>query len=118
MRRTWSIRRRPRRRGGGRSAWRRVFDAKDSEDSGRGWRPFTRLQRAHARNNHDFLLSLFLSHFGTMSRTLLAHEMDGNFLRSGTSTYQRSCKINFSTITHCSTQAFQQVICSFAVADK
>jgi hypothetical protein len=29
-----------------------------------------------------------------------AHEMDGNFWCSGTSTYQRSCKINFFTITH------------------
>jgi hypothetical protein len=85
------------------------------EDSGRASRPFTRSQRANARNNHDFLLSLFLSHFGTMSRTRLAHEMDGNFWRSGTSTYQRSCKINFSTITHCSIQPFHRNIHSFAV---
>ena len=47
-----------------------------------------------------------------------AHEMDGNFWRSGTSTYQRSCKINFFTITHCSTQAFIRAMCSFATGEK
>jgi hypothetical protein len=114
MRRTWSIRRRQRRRGGGRRGWKKVFEAEDSKGWGRAMRLITRLQREHVRYYHDFLLSLFLSHFGTIFRTRLGN---GNFLRSGTSTYQRSCKINFFTITHCSTRASNRGVCSFALGE-
>jgi hypothetical protein len=79
MLRTWSIRRRSRRRGGGRWGWRKAFEAEDSKGWGRATRLLiTRLQREHVRYYHDFLLSLFLSHFwddfqdATWERQLLA----------------------------------------------
>lgn len=66
----------------------------------------TRSQRAHVGYYHDFLLSLLFSTlWDDVQHATCAHEVDGNFLRSGISTYQRSCKINFFTITHCSAHA-------------
>jgi hypothetical protein len=51
-------------------------------------------------------------------RDLRARDGRQLFLRSGTSTYQRSYKINFFTITDYSTHAFHRAVCSFAVGEK
>lgn len=54
----------------------------------------------HVRHCHEFLTyRLFLSYLGRSPERDARTRWTANFLRSGTSTYQRSCKINFFTIT-------------------
>ena len=72
-RKTWSIRRRPRRRGGGRLGWRKGFEEKGSKACGRATRLLNSLAAGACRLLPRFSIIIVISHFGTTSSTRLAH---------------------------------------------